>query len=236
MSEKGFVKVRIKDSAGIIRTIRVKGRARALNHPLRVDRSGHYIDRRAAGNYLLSRQERQRKALSEPQPAAPATPAPDVAAAAVEDASEDAAAVGPGPSDDAEAGPLLVTQREPTQRKGAVYSTWFRAMGSSGTLKGMQGAKSPDLIREDLEDDAAPSAFYSNQSGILGRVKWDGIIPLESLIDNLNFKLQFAGEESKSFDFRKAYRSWSYRYQVIERLGQLDRIILEYRDSSGRHR
>lgn len=105
-----------------------------------------------------------------------------------------------------------------------------------GRREEMKGAESPDLLSEDLEEFAAPAAFYSNQSGLLGRVRWRGVRPLDALFDELNSKLQFAGEESADFDFRLVYSSWEYRYQVIETLGPTDRIITEVNDSYPRRR
>lgn len=132
--------------------------------------------------------------------------------------------------------PAPRTRLEQTDRAGATYTTFFKAMGTSGDLRVIEGApkgKSPDVFRETLEDLGAPGAFYSNQSGLLGRVKWEGIVPLETLFDELNLKLQFIGEETAGFDFRLAYREWSYKYQVIETLGPTDRIILEIADRQG---
>lgn len=137
-------------------------------------------------------------------------------------------------------GPLLVPgpiiSENPTERRGARYSTWFKALGTAGRREDMRGAESPDLLSEDLEEFAAPAAFYSNMSGLLGQVRFRGVVPLENLIDKLNVQLQFAGEESRDFDFRNAYASWEYRYQVIESLGPADRVITEIRDSYPRGR
>lgn len=96
----------------------------------------------------------------------------------------------------------------------------------------MRGAESPDLLSEDLEQFAAPAAFYSNQSGLLGRVRFKGVVGLEILIDKLNLVLQFTGEETRDFDFRNVYENWEYRYQVIETIGPTDRVIEERRDHS----
>jgi hypothetical protein len=108
-----------------------------------------------------------------------------------------------------------------------------------GKLREMARAESPDLLGEDLEEYGAPAAFYSNQSGILGQVRWGGIIPLEVLIDKLNLKLQFVGEESRDFDFRSAYSQWTYRYQVVESIGppelKNDTIVESRSDSSGKN-
>lgn len=91
-----------------------------------------------------------------------------------------------------------------------------------------RNVKSPDLLQDyESEDEgyAVPGAFFSNQGSLLGRVKWNGIIPLETLIGRLNFQLQFLGEEANDFDFRQAYSSWSYKYQVIESIGPTDRVV-----------
>lgn len=121
-------------------------------------------------------------------------------------------------------------------RKGGRFTTWFRALGTMGTLQEMRGAESPDLLGEDLEEFGAPAAFYSNQGGLLGQVRFRGVIPLEVLIDRLNIKLQFVGEESGDFDFRTAYSKWEYRYQIVETLGPTDTVIEERTDMWPRRR
>lgn len=128
--------------------------------------------------------------------------------------------------------PTVTRPARPSGRLGAKFSTWFRAIGSAGNLRDMRGAESPDLLSEDLEQFAAPAAFYSNQSGLLGRVRFKGVVGLEILIDKLNLVLQFTGEETRDFDFRNVYENWEYRYQVIETIGPTDRVIEERRDHS----
>lgn len=119
----------------------------------------------------------------------------------------------------------------PTSRKGATYSTWFKAMGTMGTAADLKDPYLSNLLTEDLEEFSAPAQFYSNQSGLLGQVRWKGNIPLEILIDKLNVQLQYIGDESPDFDFRSAYWRWSYKYQVIESLGPTDRVVFSSEDS-----
>lgn len=120
--------------------------------------------------------------------------------------------------------------------RAAVYSTWFRAVGTMGSLDEMRGGHSPDLMRDDIEDAPAAAAFYSNEGTVLGRVKWDGIRPLDELIADLNTKLQYEGEEVRGFDFRDVYERWEYRYQVVETFGGrggyskvVSQIVVEHR-------
>lgn len=121
-------------------------------------------------------------------------------------------------------------------RRGAKYSTWFKAAGSVEKDRRMTFADSyaQGLMDEDVESEeegyAIPALFFSNQGGLLGQVKFDGIIPLETLIGRLNLKLQFLGEESPDFDFRIAYPRWEYKYQIIETLGPTSRIIKSQSD------
>lgn len=116
-----------------------------------------------------------------------------------------------------------------TTRKGATYTTLFKAMGtdaSKAEFGQMQGGDSPSLLNEPLDEESgAPAAFYSNQSLYLGRVKFKGIVSLDTLLDKLNEALQAVGQEVDGFDFMKTYRHWSYKYQVIEHLGPTDRVI-----------
>jgi hypothetical protein len=132
--------------------------------------------------------------------------------------------------------PAPTRTARPTGRAGAKLTTWFKALGTTGSISDMRGAESPDLLSQDLEDFAAPRAWYSNQGGLLGRVRWQGEIGLEILIDRLNIALQFAGEESGDFDFRVAYPRWEYRYQIIETIGPTSRVLSEIKDSRPRRR
>lgn len=105
--------------------------------------------------------------------------------------------------------------------------TYFSAMGSMGPLSELGGPNgSPPILFVDDPDFPAPLAFYSRQGSVMGQVRWEGRISLESLIARLNTQLQFFGEEVRGFDFRSAYNSWSYRYQVV-RIRGLQREILE---------
>lgn len=111
-------------------------------------------------------------------------------------------------------------------------STWFKAWGSDGV--DISGAESPDILNEDMDDFAAPRAFYSNQGALLGRVKFDGVVELEDLIEQLNDRLQFFGEEREDFDFRAVYARWDYKYQVIATRGPTDEIVVQKRQRSRR--
>lgn len=167
--------------------------------------------------------EAAREAPARPVPAVPEAPARE-APKKPEQAPVEPRAI-PAPS---------VKKRKASRLRDAAYTTWFKAMGAGfgASLEDLRNAKSPDLLSDDLEEYAAPAAFYSNQSGLLGRVKWQGIVPLEQLIEDLNIALQFAGEEMEAFDFRDAYEVWEYKYQVIEQVGEGDpRVIEEIRDS-----
>ena len=114
-----------------------------------------------------------------------------------------------------------------TERKGATYKTYFRAKGTFGDIT----EESPQLLFDDVEEIGAPAAFYSNHGAILGQVRWDGIVPLETLIRRLNGALQYLGEETRGFDFREAYPSWSYGYRVIEFLGPSKRVVTLVEDA-----
>ena len=105
------------------------------------------------------------------------------------------------------------------RKRGASYSTWFKAMGTVGLLADMRDADSPDLLGDELPDFPAPRAFYSQQSDLLGKVKWQGVKPLGELIGELNNALQFVGEEVDGFDFRTVYDQWEFRYQIAENVG-----------------
>jgi hypothetical protein len=121
-------------------------------------------------------------------------------------------------------------------RKGAKLSTWFRAAGSMDDERGISFADSykKGLMEEDVENFeegyAVPALFFSNQGHLLGRVKFSSEIPLLDLIGMLNDKLQFLGEEAPEFDFRKAYTHWEYKYQVVERIGVTDTVLVEKHD------
>lgn len=89
---------------------------------------------------------------------------------------------------------------------------------------------SPDLLdalRRDLDVDeySVPLAFASNHGMILGQVRWEGIVRLDSLIRDLNLQLQAEGTEVSGFDFRDVYPVWSYTYKVIETIGGVDFVV-----------
>lgn len=119
-----------------------------------------------------------------------------------------------------------------TERRGATYITTFKAAGSLETERGITFGDSykRGLMEEEMDISetggfAVPALFFSNQGSLLGRVKFSGQVDLDTLITLLNDKLQFIGEESADFDFRRFYSKWEYSYQVIERLGPTTRVI-----------
>lgn len=109
------------------------------------------------------------------------------------------------------------------QRKGFVYTTWFKAFGTFGDIRDM-GTDSPQLLgeMEELEDFDVPAAFYS--SGILGKVKWKGYVERETIIDQLNTVAPWNGA-----DFRDVYPRWEYRYFVAEMVGNVVVQTFEYK-------
>lgn len=123
-----------------------------------------------------------------------------------------------------------------TRTGGARYTTWFRAQGTMGEAPRDEAyARMAAMLDEDIEETPAPAAFYSNQGTILKRVRWPGIKPLDDIIDDLNDKLQFKGEETPDFDFRDIYSRWEYRYQVVETFGgplakdRVSYVVIEHR-------
>lgn len=124
----------------------------------------------------------------------------------------------------------------PSGRSGAKISTWFKAAGSMEGGKGFTFADSykAGLMDEDVENYdegyAVPALFFSNQGHLLGRVKFKGRMPLLDLIEMLNDKLQYLGEESPEFDFRKAYPKWEYKYQIVETIGPTSTVLEERND------
>lgn len=117
-------------------------------------------------------------------------------------------------------------------QRGAKYFTMFKAEGSLGTRKDLHPkelkGESPSILQDDIDDYeegnyAAPAAFFSQQ--YLRKVKFEGILEVELLIDELNSKLQYVGEEEPDFDFRKVYDYWSYNYEVHEKYGGTSVIV-----------
>lgn len=125
------------------------------------------------------------------------------------------------------------TVKPPSGRAGATYYTYFRAFGTFGSRAEMTGRDSPDVLDYDVDEIDAPAAFYSNQSGIMGQVRWEGIVGLSELIARLNARLQYAESRSDGFDFRDEYPVWSYRWHVVEKIGPTTRVIDEHSDSRG---
>jgi len=117
----------------------------------------------------------------------------------------------------------------PRFKRAARYSTWFKAVGSVGPI--IAGADSPKLLEQTAEGAAVPQGFYSNQSSIMGQVRWGGIVPLKTLVEDLNKQLQEYGEEIEGFDFRHFYQTWEYRYYIVERFAGEDTIVVEDMDA-----
>lgn len=125
------------------------------------------------------------------------------------------------------------------RRRGARYSTWFRAVGTMGRdLAKMRGGPSPTLLEEDFTDDEItwPGAFYSSESGLLGRVKWEGVMPLEAIIDELNMRLQVFGAFDPNFDFRLVYSQWEYKYEIFAHIGVFTESVFIEFDSKPKRR
>jgi hypothetical protein len=110
------------------------------------------------------------------------------------------------------------------KHRGRIYSTWFRAYGTTGrhgdfdeTDTGTAAYQRLEaLIYSFTEDESGlefPAAFRSQQGSILGQVKWRGLRRLETIIAELNAVLGIDPE-----DFREVYPVWSYRYFVLEQL------------------
>lgn len=120
--------------------------------------------------------------------------------------------------------------KEFEKRKGFRYHTWFKALGSMESLAELKGGDSPQIVNDFMEheDYDIPSAFYSHT--YLGKVKWDGIRDRELIIDELNFKAPWSGN-----DFRAIYAKWEYVYRVVESVGDVVVNIYEYRAKQPRN-
>lgn len=125
--------------------------------------------------------------------------------------------------------------------------TIFKAAGSSNPRAGGRRrdpffASDPTTVSQPPPGMiSGPFAFYSNQGIGLGRVKFDGQVPVETLIARLNKNLYIFDRKGRGpIDFRAAYPRWEYTYFVIEQvLGGGDRIIardFQANDSKGRGR
>jgi hypothetical protein len=103
--------------------------------------------------------------------------------------------------------------------RGATYATYYRALGSTESLKKMKRTKSPGVLDEDLDDGNAPAAFYSTV--VLGRAKWPGVKPQKEIEADLNKLLQYKGREKRGFDWREEYPHWEETYEVVEFIGSV---------------
>jgi len=121
------------------------------------------------------------------------------------------------------------------------YRTIFRAAGTS--TPGLSPPHDPFGFYPDDNSqpppgfETGPNYFYSNAfiTGGLGQVVWAGIKPLADLIDELNAQLGITDKSGRARDFRSAYKRWSFRYIVIEKLktGGGDRIVEDKKKSGG---
>lgn len=215
--------------------VRIKTRKRAQNHPYRIPyetvRAIRKIKPNTSARQAFTRQLRinlteaaraknipigiRPKTARVPEPERPG-PAPTGAAGRAE--APGAEARDAAPDGTRAAGRDL-------ERSGVRYFTWFRAAGSmgEGSFKDLYREFGADSIAEEI---SAPTIWFSNQSALLGQVRFDGVVPLDVLFARLNSGLQFVGEETPHFDFRREYSTWSWKYQVEERVGVRTSIIV----------
>lgn len=121
--------------------------------------------------------------------------------------------------------PVTVPRGRPIRKAKTVYQTWFWAKGEMGdgfTYSG--GRRSLSMKREYArkqrnplsgEFDQSPSAFYSNEGLFLGQVKFSGKVALGDLFLMLNRSLNLYDRRGKLNDFRRVYRNWSWKYQIV---------------------
>lgn len=200
---------------------------------IRRDRFGRYNPQ---GKYyatkagFLRKLPAYRKSAPKPKgyrPQPPIPPAPGAPGPRADDAQ---------PRRDVATGGAPAARTVESGRSGAKISTWFKAAGSMESGKGFNFADSykAGLMDEDVENYdegyAMPALFFSSQGHLLGRVKFKGRMPLLDLIEMLNDKLQYLGEESPEFDFRKAYPKWEYKYQIVETIGVTSTVLVEKTD------
>lgn len=118
--------------------------------------------------------------------------------------------------------------------RGAQYTTTFN--GYAGVESIPATLTSPEIMRRMQRDhpdkDHLDREFFTIPA-LLGRMKWDGIVPLAALIREVNERIQIRGRERSDTDFRNDYRHFSYHYQIIEHVGSNDRVVFEARDSRG---
>lgn len=121
-------------------------------------------------------------------------------------------------------------RREASGRPGGEIFTLFRAGGTFGTDV---DEYDENLFWGEVEEFGVPAQFYSHHGLFLGQIRWEGRVPLDTLISRLNGTLQFRGAETVGFDFRNTYPRWSYKYQVVEKIGPERRILTLIEDSRG---
>jgi len=220
----------LRTKTGVLRIYYIRGRQRSQNHPQRATPTERRAYKKRARLARAAREATRGSAGDRPGGRggiAPTADSRDAAAPPVERRRRRR-------REEGESADELIARVGGVRLRGAKYSTWFKAMGTSrgGTIADMRGAaESPDLLGGDLAGYAAPAAFYSNQSGILGAVKFAGVVSLGELIGRLNQALQFAGEEAPSFDFMTAYDSWEYSYQIVGEIG--GETFVAYSDEGG---
>lgn len=140
--------------------------------------------------------------------------------------------------------PERVARRRGVPAHLVEYRTFFKA---AGTMRpDLNPPEDPFGMYPDTQDPppfgegtTGPAYFYSNSAttGGTGQVYWEGIVPLERLISDLNWSLYITDKQGRHRDFRSVYPRWSLRYIVIERVSAAgsasDRIIEDISRSSG---
>jgi len=67
----------------------------------------------------------------------------------------------------------------------------------------------------EMEFPNSPGIWASNEGFVLGQVNFPGDVDIRDLFEMLNVALRLVDRKGKLRDFRKVYRKWKWKYQVV---------------------
>lgn len=118
----------------------------------------------------------------------------------------------------------------PTEPPTRILITLFRAEGSIGSLASViyggvrEGARYEAKQRRFLELQSASPQGFPNSPGVwtslesfaLGQVQFSGVVKRDLIFNMLNRALNLVDRNGKLHDFRRVYKNWKWKYQVVE--------------------
>jgi hypothetical protein len=123
----------------------------------------------------------------------------------------------------------------------------FRAEGSIGSLASViyggvrEGARYERKQQRFLELQSSAPKDFPNSPGVwtsleafaLGQIQFPGVVKRDLLFNMLNRSLNLFDSKGNLTDFRRVYRNWKWKYQVVEVLTVPRNRMRSFREAMG---